>query len=338
MEYGGFLFKDKVLSFLYQNGKKQEVVSMESIAEQWLRNVRLRVKESTYVKYNNIVRNHIVPVMGQLPVGNLTTTVLESFIEEKLKNGRKDTGEELSVKSVKDIVAVVKGICSFATSQNMEIPCHFDQVRIRMRNPEIQVMDRLTQMDLERFLMEDDNLKKTGILLSLYMGLRLGEICALQVECIELETGILHVRNTMQRIQSLDQNEQKKTKVIVTEAKSLSSIRDIPIPVFLQKRLDMIKDLPKNAYFLTGRPDAYIEPRTMENTFKRYLNLCGISSMNYHVLRHTFATRCVEAGVDAKTLSEILGHSNVNITLNRYVHSSMEQKRKSMEMVKIGTA
>lgn len=119
--------------------------------------------------------------------------------------------------------------------------------------------------------------------------------------------------------------------MVVTEPKSLSSVRDIPIPNFLMKRLETLRHLPEDAYLLTGSTEVFIEPRTMENILSRYLRECRIEGINYHALRHTFATRCVESGFDAKSLSEILGHSSVNITLNRYVHSSMEQKRKCME-------
>ena len=142
---------------------------------------------------------------------------------------------------------------------------------------------------------------------------------------------ILQVRFTMQRIQNFENKESGKTKIIVTEPKSNCSVRDIPIPAFLMKRLENLEDASDNAYVLTGLVNKYIEPRRMENIFKKYLEECQLEVMNYHTLRHTFATRCIEEGVDVKSLSEILGHANVNITLNRYVHSSMEQKRRCME-------
>ena len=134
----------------------------------------------------------------------------------------------------------------------------------------------------------------------------------------------------MQRIQNLDGEGKRKTKIIVTDPKSNSSVRDIPIPPFLMERLEGLKSLPEDAYLLTGSAERFIEPRTLEYTLKRYLQDCKMEHVNYHALRHTFATRCMEEGFDVKSLSEILGHSNVNITLNRYVHSSMEQKRKNM--------
>ena len=133
----------------------------------------------------------------------------------------------------------------------------------------------------------------------------------------------------MQRIQAPDR-EEKRTKIIVTEPKTGNAIRDIPIPAPMLGRLWTLDHMPGEAYILTGRPDKFIEPRSLENIFKRYLRECGLPEINYHALRHTFATRCIESGFDVKSLSEILGHGSVNITLNRYVHSSIEQKRKNM--------
>lgn len=306
---------------------------MEFLAFRWLENVKLKVKESTYVKYCNLVQNHILPELGGHTADQLTTEEVEKFVRKKLQNGKKDGLGGLSEKSVRDILAVLKAICLYAMCCDTEIPCRFELIRIRTRKLETAVLNRKNQWELEQFLLSDNCLKKTGVLLSLYMGLRVGEVCALKRQHILYGEKILCVRGTMQRIQDMDGEGKKKTKVVVTEPKSSSSVRDIPIPDFLMKRLETLKSMPENAYLLTGRTDTFIEPRTMENILNRYLRACRIEPVNYHILRHTFATRCVESGFDAKSLSEILGHSSVNITLNRYVHSSMEQKRKCMEQM-----
>lgn len=146
----------------------------------------------------------------------------------------------------------------------------------------------------------------------------------------------------MQRIQDYETDENdktkkiRKTKIIITSPKSNCSVRDIPIPSFMLERLGRLKYRKDNVFVLTGLDNDFIEPRTLENIFKRYLTECNLDTTNFHTLRHTFATRCIEKGFDVKTLSEILGHANVNITLNRYVHSSMEQKRKWMNELTIG--
>lgn len=333
-----FLFGKKLFGFIYgdesvEDGSRE--ATLGAMAEQWLGNVRLHIKESSYVKYHNLVRNHITPDLGEVPLTAFTTELAENFIENKLKYGRLKGDGGLSEKTVRDILAVLKEIHSFAVCQGYGTPCHLELVKIRARTAEVCVLEKQEQQKLESVLFADRDPIKTGILLSLYMGLRLGEVCALKREHINLETGVLQIRGTMQRIQNLNTENGKKTKVIVTEPKSMASIRDIPIPEFLMERLQAIERLPEQAYILTGTTQQYIEPRTMENIFRAYLKQYRIKTINYHALRHTFATRCIEMGFDVKSLSEILGHTNVNITLNRYVHSSMEQKRKHMEKLEV---
>lgn len=315
---------------MFKSTKLKPTVIFEPLATQWLKNVKLRIKESSYVKYHNTVQNHIIPDLGTCQMNQLTTEAVERFVEKKLTCGKRDGEGGLSEKTVKDILAVLKEICLYAMGLDIEVPCRFELIKIRRKDLEVQVLDGQNYMDLVRFLLHDNHPRKTGILLSLYMGLRIGEVCALKRQNILYKEEILCIRSTMQRIQNLDGQGKKKTKVIVTKPKSSSSVRDIPIPSFLMERLEDFRSLPDEAYLLTGRADRFIEPRTLEYTLKRYLQNCCTEYVNYHTLRHTFATRCMEEGFDAKSLSEILGHSNVNITLNRYVHSSMEQKRRNM--------
>lgn len=170
-----------------------------------------------------------------------------------------------------------------------------------------------------------------GILLCLYTGLRLGEICALTWKDILMDEQCLYIHQTMQRIQVKD-NTGKKTAVIIMPPKSGCSIRRISIPDEIRQLLSQIQKQDK-AYLLTGMVHSYVEPRNMENRFKAVTKECNIIDVNFHALRHTFATRCVELGFDVKSLSEILGHASVNITMNRYVHPSMEHKKKNMNLL-----
>lgn len=311
------------------NAEKIQGKSVEETARQWLENSRLRLKESSYVKYRNILKNHILPELGQTELRQLTTDYVSSFIRKKLAEGRRDGTGGLSVRTVRDILSVLRNTCSYAKQHDIDVPCHFELLKFRRSEEETKVLDRRESAVLERFLMKDDSPVKTGILMSMYMGLRLGEVCALKREHILYKEEILQIRFTMQRIQVTDR-EEKRTKIIVTEPKTGNAVRDIPIPAPLLGRLRTLDHMPGEAYILTGRPDKFIEPRSLENIFKRYLRECGMQEINYHALRHTFATRCIESGFDVKSLSEILGHGSVNITLNRYVHSSIEQKRKNM--------
>ena len=162
------------------------------------------------------------------------------------------------------------------------------------------------------------------------MGLRIGELCALQWSDIDVDNGIMKISKTMQRLQNLSNTNSKKTDVVISSPKSDSSSRIIPIPEFLQILFKQYKTNDIDAYFLTGTSERFIEPRTYQYYFKKVLKENNIEQTNYHILRHTFATRCIENGFDIKSLSEILGHSSVKITLDRYVHSSMDLKRKNM--------
>lgn len=319
-------------AFMYvSRGFTVEHTKFEEIAVQWLVNIRLRIKEPSYVKYHYLLQKHLLPGLGSVEMAELTTERVEAFAGMLLEQGRCDGSGGLAEKTVRDILGVLKDICLYAGCRNILVPCRFEMIRIRQSNAQIQILTKQEQKKLEQFLLSDESLVKTGILMSLYMGLRLGEVCA-QKKChILRREKLLQVRLTMQRLQNLDASvDENKTKILVAEPKSASSIRDIPIPAFLLKRLETLKNAPDDAYILTGSAEKFIEPRTLENIFRRYLKECGIEPVKYHALRHTFATRCIEKGFDIKSLSEILGHANVNITLNLYVHSSMEQKRKNM--------
>lgn len=176
-------------------------------------------------------------------------------------------------------------------------------------------------------------LYKIGVLICLYTRIRIGELCAMQWKDISLAEGLLYISKTVQRVQQLD-NPFQKTKLCVFPPKSVNSKRIIPIPKTL---LDILIPFEGNSddYVLTGKAKC-ADPRTMQYHFKKFLRACNIEDTNFHTLRHTFATHCIEMGFDIKTLSEILGHSSVNITLDRYVHSSLKMKQESMNKLVIG--
>lgn len=309
------------------------------VTRQWLLAMRPQIKESSYVKYQSLVENHILPQLGEISLAKLTTDSMEQFVHRELTQGRVADRKGLSPKTVRDILSIIRQIFHFAEGQHYRIPCSIQTVKVKVKIKEIHVLTIPNRKKLEQFLLRENNRISDGILLSLYTGLRIGEICALRWEQILLDEGLLQIRYTLQRIPNLDYDKEdlssKKTKIIVTSPKSSCSNRDIPLPVFMLER--MKKRLPSSgrAFFLTGSCEEYVEPRTMNNYFKRILRQCGIPETNYHTLRHTFATRCIELNFDVKTLSEILGHSNVNITLNRYVHITLEQKRKNMDMLRL---
>ena len=181
---------------------------------------------------------------------------------------------------------------------------------------------------MEQHLKSDLSPTNIGILISLYTGLRIGEICALCWNDIDLNARTIYVRHTVSRVRST--SEECKTELILDEPKTASSKRIIPIPSPL---FSVLLDYSKEATsaFVVSNSESFVSPRTYDARFHKLLRDCQIKGLSYHGLRHTFATRCIEAGVDVKSLSEILGHANVSITLNTYVHSSLEMKKSQLE-------
>lgn len=300
----------------------------------WLSAARIRAKESTYARYVHLIRTHIQPVLGSYPLSRFTTQVVESFILQQLEDGRLDGKGGLSSKTVSDMLVIIKSTIDFARYRGVEVSCPLSKLSIRKREKEIRVLSRQEQRMLVAVLTHEMDPCKFGVLLALYTGIRIGELCALKWENVNLSQGILMVRKTMQRIQTTEPNAPHKTRVIVTEPKSKCSSRDIPLPTFLLSLAKQFSRCPQ-AYVLTGDPARFMEPRILQNRFQTYVAKSNIREANFHATRHTFATRCVEAGFDSKSLSEILGHSSVSITLNRYVYPSLALKRSNMNKLQL---
>ena len=311
-----------------------KIALYSDILTAWLQSTRINVKESTYVRYKQLIDRHIIPPLGKYVVGKISTQLIEKFVEEKIKSGRLDGKGGLSPKTVTDIITIVKSSMEYASYNGFPVACNLSKLSVKKKEKEMRVLSAQEQKQLTSTLLEETDLCKLGVLLSLYTGIRIGELCALRWENLNPNDKTLRVRETMQRIQSSEPSERSKTKIVITEPKSKCSIRDIPLPDFLLQIIRQFQGTPK-AFILTGERNRYIEPRTMQNRFQRYVRESGIKEANYHALRLTFATRCVEVGFEIKSLSEILGHANVNITLNRYVHSSFDLKTQNMNKLAI---
>lgn len=313
---------------------ENKLITLEQASNAWLSQKQLFTKPSTYAKYTHILRRHILPRLGSQCIEELDTGSVSSFLKLLLQEGRIDGSGGLSSKTVHDIYMVLRSIIRFSEE------CLHTAARITRtpgiwrRNPKVSVLDAPFRIVLENFLLsQKQNPCCLGILLCLYTGIRLGEICALKWENIHLKGGFIRIVSTLQRIQNVENADGPKTRIICSPPKSLASSREIPLPEFL---LEILRQgCPKydlNSFFLTGSSH-FLEPRSYQNHFKAYLKINEIPEINFHALRHTFATRCVLAGVDIKSLSEILGHSSVQMTLNYYVHPSLEDKRRQIALL-----
>lgn len=236
---------------------------------------------------------------------------------------------ELSDRYITDIIILMKVIFKYAVkTYNIYNPM-VGLVLPKRKNPEIQLLDKTEQWKLQSYIAENQNLGTLGTTLSYSTGIRIGELCALQWKDIDLEKRILTVSKTIQRIQC--KNGANKTKLIITDPKSDSSKRKIPIPECMMSFLHKFKG-NDNDFIVSGNKKP-VEPRTMQYRFSKILKNAELPSVHFHALRHIFASTCVKLGFDIKSLSELLGHSSVEITLNRYVHSSFEQKQEYMKKI-----
>lgn len=291
--------------------------------DEWFESGKVRLKESTCVKYKTILDKHIKPRLGScLPLG-MNDALLEQFTNELLLE------EELAPKTVRDILVVVRSVLDYTAKR---FPATFPTVRIdypKESKKEMRVLNREEQARFSRFLLQDMDACKFGVLLALLTGIRIGELCALQWENISLQENTIRICSTMQRLRDMNGEQESRTRIVIGSPKSDTSARTIPISrtvAALCRRMD--PQMPA-AFVLTGT-SRYMEPRTLQYRMERYTESCSLDGVHFHTLRHTFATRCVEVGFEIKSLSEILGHANTTITLDRYVHSSMELKRDNM--------
>lgn len=315
-------------------------VTVEDIAGRWLAFKSSQIKEATYNKYRISLEQYIFPYVGSLYITQITKQDIEEYSRKLMSEGKRD-GCGLSPKTVSDTLNILNNVFAYASEHDYSLKPGVTTVKIRQKQSELAVFNKEEQKTLSNYLMENMSLCNLGILVCLFTGLRIGELCALRWENINLKAQTIYVCQTLQRLYPASKKEEdastnadsssSKTYISISTPKSACSIRTIPIPECLVKIMSEYEQT--TGYLLTGKENAFIEPRSYRNHFNKVLASCNIKGTHFHVVRHTFATRCVELGFDVKTLSEILGHANVNITMNRYVHPSMDTKRTNMELL-----
>ena len=314
--------QDKMTAVRRQEFSNNCSKTVGQIFSEWFQSIRHRVKESTAANYRMKAEKHVLPAFSDMRADEITGSDIYSFIELRQKSG-------LSNRYITDILIMMKSVYKYA-SKTYHFLNPLEGIALpKMQKPEIELLDEKQQEKLQQYIVENPNRSTLGIALSMSTGIRIGELCALQWEDIDLEKRILTVRKTMQRIQTPDG--EKRTKLTIAEPKSESSKRKIPIPDCVVSILEKFRGKAKE-YLVSGE-ERPIEPRTMQYRFASILKNVKLPSVHFHALRHMFASKCVKLGFDVKTLSEILGHSKVEITLNRYVHSSFEQKKEFMSRI-----
>ena len=318
---------------ILENSQKSDNIELfTETANKWLDLKKPTLKKPSFNKYLNIMQSYIYPSFVGLSLEQVTNDFVQNYCTDLLMTGGKKK-QGLSPKTVADILSVIRNILHYAKMNGQKISCDTSFVKVKQKAKELRILSPNEQNLLSDYLLSHPGHGNIGILISLFTGMRLGEVCALRWEDVSLKEKTIHVHQTMQRIQ-VNEEDSRKTKVVITSPKSECSVRTIPIPGDLAEFL-RIYQRTNHGYVLTNSSEQYIEPRTLQNRFKAVLKLTAIKDANFHALRHTFATRCVELGFDIKSLSEILGHATVNITLNRYVHPSMEIKSRNMQLLSV---
>ncbi len=289
-------------------------LTINALTKEWLLINKERLKKSSYQRYEGFFRNHIESIIGDAAAFYLTTTAVHSFSLNRLNAG-------LSPQSVNAVLIFLHSVMKYGHRQyHLPLP---EFIYLAYDKKEMRVLTKEEQKKLVSYLLCEPDAYKVGVLVALYTGLRIGELCALHWDDVE-ENSIV-VRRTVQR---LKKDGALGTELSISTPKTEASCRTIPLPSFLKDYITPLRPANGSSYFLSYN---ITEPRVMQYKFKKYLVEAGINNANFHALRHTFATRCVECGFEIKSLSEILGHSNVQTTLNKYVHTSFELKQTNME-------
>ncbi len=302
--------------------KIKESTSLNEVAYEWLLYKKISVKNSTYYRYKYIIEKYILSYFKNTNIYQLQKCNFNTYINS--------LSEKISAKTTKDIISIFKSILKYV-QRKYGIDYMLDLMCIpKYEQNEIKVLNNKEKEKLEKYCLESKDLRNIGIAICLNTGMRIGEICALTWKDINLQNKVFIINKSLQRVYK----GKKDTLVQINTPKSRKSIRKIPISKKILNILEVVKkenEFTQEEFFLTGSKENYIEPRNYQYQFKKCLKKCGISNYKFHILRHTFATNCINIGMDIKSLSELLGHSNVNITLDKYVHSSYDIQKKFLE-------
>ncbi len=292
----------------------------------WMENELLgSVKRSSYQTYSNLVNRHLIPAFGKMRLSSVTPGVIYEYVSDQEAAGFSYS----TIKSACRLLAAAMR-CALDEGQIQKNPCR----KIKIQRSEQADQRVLTRSEQEMLRKSTFPVSDLPTILSLYTGMRLGEVCALKWSDIDWEKKTITVRRTVQRIaRCSDKKSGAKTMLMIGTPKSTRSHRVIPVPDFVLQQIEQYIRKEENDSFLFGTAVKAAEPRTIQRRSKCFMQKLGISGVHFHTLRHTFATRLLEMGVDIKTVSVLLGHESVKTTLDFYAHSLIEQQRSAITML-----
>lgn len=290
----------------------------------WKTNKKQYVKKSSFSAYALLIENHILPIFGKK--FSIEEAEVQAFVFQKLESG-------LSQKTIKDILIVLKMILKYGAKHKWTDYIPFDiQFPTEREKYTIEVLNRSDQKKIMNYIQEHFTFRNLGVYICLSSGMRIGEVCALTWEDVDTDNGVISVNRTIQRIYVIEDG-CRKTELILDTPKTKNSIREIPISKDLLRILKPFKKIVNPSFFVLTNDVKPTEPRTYRSYYKNLMEHLKMPDLKFHGLRHSFATRCIESNCDYKTVSVLLGHSNISTTLNLYVHPNMEQKKKAIEQM-----
>lgn len=297
---------------------------LSEVIDLWKTDKKNYVKKSTFSAYVLLIENHLLPTFGdkhEIPEADV-----QHFVLQKLASG-------LSQKTIKDILIVLKMVLKFGAKNKWITyePFEIQYPTVR-ESPQIEVLTKTDQKRIMNYIQEHFTFRNLGVYICLSAGMRIGEVCALTWEDIDTDNGIISVNRTIQRIYVIE-NGTRRTELILDSPKTKHSIREIPISKDLLRILKPFKKIVNPSFFVLTNDVKPTEPRTYRSYYKNLMKELKMPELKFHGLRHSFATRCIESNCDYKTVSVLLGHSNISTTLNLYVHPNMEQKKKAIEQM-----
>ena len=304
-------------------------MTIQTLLTEWLETYeKEHIKARTYSRYRGLITEHISPALGGQEITELNRREIQDFLSrQKAEGNLRNGGGKLSATSANLMLTVLNLAFEYACDMEMigQNPCE----RIRRAREETKKVEAFTkdeQRSIEKSIFESDDPRLFGVLLCLYTGVRIGELLGLEWDDIDLERGLLRINKTVYR----DRDETGEWRLVVDKPKTTSSDRVIPLPSYITQMLSERKKASNGIYVIENKKGERMSIRSYQYLFERLTERAGVRKLNFHALRHTFATRAIECGMDIKTLSEILGHKNASITLNRYAHSMMDTKIEMM--------
>lgn len=315
----------KKLENVSENTSFRKITFADWVSE-WLENEILgSVKASTYQAYTTIIEKHLLPTLGKMDLNSITPSVINDFVSA-LENS------ERAYNTMKNIYRLLSSImrCAFEEGLIVKNPCRKIKIRCT-ENSKQRVLSRDEQDMVKCAALHTNNL---STLLSMYTGLRLGEVCGLKWSDIDWQKRTITVYRTVQRVsQNATDSHSPKTTLMIGTPKSLHSHRVVPVPTFLLTLLKKHFKSKREHYYVFSDSPIVVDPRTVQRQFKRLMEQTGVKSVHFHTLRHTLATRLLELGIDVKTVSDLLGHKSAKTTLDYYAHSLIDQQRRAIEIL-----